>query len=295
MKSRLTMMVVMAAACAAIQLTAMPTEDAQGGYPARLRQRMIRQAGRAVNAAAEQQQATVGGYTWSYRVNNGEATIVAEKDGKYSCAVSPGLTGEVSIPATFWLGRGNIKVTGIGESAFEGCSELTSVMIPKSVTNIGYMAFAECKELESVTIPDSVKRIEWYAFMSCGALTSVTMCGERPKAPDDIFHRCGKLKSIHVPAKAKSWSGMKKWQGIPLVFDGEDGDRRMAAAQRQTAEKARADIEAQEKAERERERVQAAAEREEQRKALLQIQEELRRQREQQRKRQAEEAAAERE
>ena len=29
----------------------------------------------------------------------------------------------------------------------------------------------------------------------------------------------GKLKSIHVPANAKSWAGMKEWQGIPLVFD----------------------------------------------------------------------------
>jgi len=51
-------------------------------------------------------------------------------------------------------------------------------------------------------------------------------------------------------------------------------------AQRQAAEKARAALEAQEKAEREREREQAAADREQQREALLQIQEELRRQRE---------------
>ena len=43
---------------------------------------------------------------------------------------------------------------------------------------------------------------------------AVTMRGERPEAPNNIFMRCGKLKSIHVPANAKSWAGMKEWQGI---------------------------------------------------------------------------------
>ena len=57
---------------------------------------------------------------------------------------------------------------------------------------------------------------------------------------------------------------MKDWLGIQLVFDGEDGDRRMEAAQRQTAEKARATLEAQEKADRQRER-------EEQRKELQRL------------------------
>ena len=31
-----------------------------------------------------------------------------------------------------------------------------------------------------------------------------------------------KLKSIHVPAKVKSWAGMKDWMGIPLVFDAKE-------------------------------------------------------------------------
>jgi len=50
---------------------------------------------------------------------------------------------------------------------------------------------------------------------------SITMCGERPEAPNDVFKGCRNLKAIHVPANAKSWAGMKEWQGIPLVFDGE--------------------------------------------------------------------------
>ena len=43
----------------------------------------------------------------------------------------------------------------------------------------------------------------------------------------DIFKDCGKLRAIHVPANAKSWAGMKEWQGIPLVIgEGREAEGR---------------------------------------------------------------------
>ena len=113
------------------------------------------------------------------------------------------------------------SVTNIGLGAFIGCSKLTSVMLPSNVKSIGAWAFEGCNGLTSVTIPENVTKIDQYAFVNCGGLTSLTMRGERPDAPNNIFQGCGKLKSIRVPANAKSWAGMKKWHGIPLVFDGE--------------------------------------------------------------------------
>ena len=244
-------------------------------------------------AGAVDGEETVDGYTWSYRVRNGEATILSEKNGENLRAVSPMPTGAVSIPATL----GGVKVTGIGRNAFLRC-RLTTVTIPSSVKFIGSDAFKECYGLQSVTLPDGVKRIGVGAFYRCGGLasviipqgvevigggafsycanlttvtipstvtnigtyaisdcsrlksvtilgdvrqiekgaiwkcpelTTVTIHGERPEAPNDIFRNCGKLKSIHVPAKAKSWAGMKEWLGIPLVFDGEDVGRRVQA------------------------------------------------------------------
>ena len=87
------------------------------------------------------------------------------------------------------------------------------------VRSIESGAFSDCKGMVSVTIPSSVTSIGRSAFSFCSGLTNVTMCGERPDAPSGLFLGRGKLKTIRVPANAKSWAGMKKWQGIPLVFE----------------------------------------------------------------------------
>ena len=55
-------------------------------------------------------------------------------------------------------------VTNIGEDAFCGYKNLTSVTIPDSVTSIGSSAFDGCTGLTSVTIPDSVTSIGYRSF-----------------------------------------------------------------------------------------------------------------------------------
>ena len=67
------------------------------------------------------------------------------------------------------------SVTSIGESAFVGCSCLTSVTIPNSVTSIGDKAFQGCNSLTSIIIPNSVTSIGEGAFFGCSGLTSVTI------------------------------------------------------------------------------------------------------------------------
>ena len=137
---------------------------------------------------------TVNGYTWSYRVNNGEATIVAEKDGKYSCAVSPAPKGDLKIPATL----GGVKVTGIGEEAFRFCNDLTSVTVPEGVTHIDTHALAYCRGLQSVTLPSSLRDIGYAAFGKDAELKSVTIPNGVKSIAADAFNGCG-LKSVIIP------------------------------------------------------------------------------------------------
>ena len=59
-------------------------------------------------------------------------------------------------------------MTSIGNSAFSGCSGLTSVNIGNSVSSIDNYAFYGCSGLTSVTIPTSVTRIGKGAFLGTG-------------------------------------------------------------------------------------------------------------------------------
>ena len=88
------------------------------------------------------------------------------------------------------------SVTSIGESAFYDCSSLTSVTIPNSVTSIGEGAFSGCSGLTSVTIPNSVTTIGYYAFSGCTGLTSVTIPNSVTTIGDNAFSGCNGLTSV---------------------------------------------------------------------------------------------------
>ena len=140
---------------------------------------------------------TVGGYTWTYRINGGAAEIYKDS---LSAAISPNPTGAVTIPSTL----GGKPVTRIGNYAFSYCSGLTSVTIPPSVTSIGHQAFCDCSGLTSVTIPNSVTSIEVAAFSDCSGLTSVTIPESVTSIGDMVFCRCIGLTSVTIPESVTS-------------------------------------------------------------------------------------------
>ena len=91
------------------------------------------------------------------------------------------------------------SVTGIADSAFEGCDRLTSVTIGESVTTIGESAFGFCSKLTSVTIPDSVTTIGDLAFINCYKLTNVTIPASLTVLNRKVFYGCEGLTSIIIP------------------------------------------------------------------------------------------------
>jgi hypothetical protein len=78
---------------------------------------------------------------------------------------------QVVIPDTF----DGLAVTGIGDNAFVGYSELLSVIIPNSVTNLGISVFA-ASGLTNMVFPSSITSI-----------------------PDDTFGDCGYLANVFIP------------------------------------------------------------------------------------------------
>lgn len=108
------------------------------------------------------------------------------------------------------------SVTTIGNSAFQGCSGLTSITIPNSVTRIGADAFYGCSGLTSVTIPNSVTTIGSSAFQGCSGLTSITIPSSVTSIYDNAFQYCSNLTKI-ITNDIADWCGKSLASGTLTI------------------------------------------------------------------------------
>lgn len=84
-------------------------------------------------------------------------------------------TGNVIIPSIVNYKSRDLAVIAIGDLAFSGCNELTSITISNSVIKIGESAFDDCNSLTSIIIPNSVVSIAQGAFDSCTSLKELRL------------------------------------------------------------------------------------------------------------------------
>jgi hypothetical protein len=100
------------------------------------------------------------------------------------------LNGDIVIPETFEYEGTIYRISSIGDYAFGGCTNITSVDIPDSVTSIGNYAFCDCINMTSVDIPDNVTSIGNYAFCDCINMTSVDIPDNVTSIGDYAFGKC---------------------------------------------------------------------------------------------------------
>ncbi len=87
----------------------------------------------------------------------------------------------------------------IADYAFDGCKDLTGVLIPDSVDCIGQSAFANCSSLTDVNIPEGLHCIEYSAFEGCSSLISIVIPESVTSIDSYAFRGCSNLVSIHIP------------------------------------------------------------------------------------------------
>ncbi len=90
-------------------------------------------------------------------------------------------------------------VTRINESAFASCSNLTSVKLPDGLASIGDSAFRFCSKLTDINLPNGLKSIGEYAFYSCDALESISFPDSLIHLGDDSFGECLNLHIDGLP------------------------------------------------------------------------------------------------
>ena len=118
---------------------------------------------------------------------------------------------EVEIPRRV----GEYNVTAIGESAFEDCAELLSVVLPEPnpetrweeacLSKIGEYAFSGCTSLVTVNIPDTVGNISRGAFHGCTALVAVTFDSDTYVG---AYAFCGCRSLVSLPPLGSVSEGM---------------------------------------------------------------------------------------
>lgn len=103
----------------------------------------------------------------------------------------------------YFINLGSLSVIddGRGMGTFEGCTNLTSIIIPNSISVIPNYAFVSNTGLTSITLPNSITSIGVSAFNYCSELISITVeTLIPPSLGSNVFFGVTNLSHIYVPA-----------------------------------------------------------------------------------------------
>ena len=93
-------------------------------------------------------------------------------------------------------------VENIGNNAFAGCVNLSSVTLPDSLVRIGQYAFLGCSSLKEFTLPHWVTMYP-SVFAECTALTHFEFPEESDYVSSNLFRDCTALRRVTLPGSIR--------------------------------------------------------------------------------------------
>ena len=99
------------------------------------------------------------------------------------------------------------SVTEIGSRAFSDCSNIKSIVLPKSIQIVGSYAFSNCDSLESVDMEENGGICEVVfesgAFSECPKLSQVNFSSDVSSLGEYLFSNCRSLSVLQLPENVK--------------------------------------------------------------------------------------------
>lgn len=91
------------------------------------------------------------------------------------------------------------SVVAIENGAFEKCDNLEEISLPNSITELSRILFYGCKNLRKVGLPTSLKKIGPNAFDGCESLEAFVIPNQVESIGESAFYGCTSLKEIVIP------------------------------------------------------------------------------------------------
>lgn len=129
-----------------------------------------------------------GKYTWTFTYNNPNGTKETKTKSIDPYTAREGYYNRYLEEVTFTMPS---NVTWIGIGAFQGCTNLESIVIPSSVTRIDHEAFTYCIYMKSV---------EFQTTETTDATTGITtQKAGITSLPANCFYQCNSLENLDIP------------------------------------------------------------------------------------------------
>ena len=115
-------------------------------------------------------------------------------------------------------------VDSIGNNAFSGCTNLTSIEMPDgNIVTIGNNAFKGCS-LTDITIPNSVEFIGGSAYQGCGNAVSLNLGEDLDTIGESAFRDCSNLIYAEIPSEVRiigsnAFQGCTRLEEVNILSD----------------------------------------------------------------------------